>query len=102
MSKELLKKSVGQKIKAIRLERGETMEKFGRNFNQNANRGLVSGWENGRYLPNPERLKKISELGNTTVDYLLNENPLSDYSTEELKAEIERRKSPHGNADLKK
>ena len=30
------------------------------------------------------------------------ENPLSDYSTEELQAEIDRRKSPHGNADLEK
>ena len=27
------------------------------------------------------------------------ENPLTDYSTEELQAEIDRRKSPHGNAD---
>lgn len=30
------------------------------------------------------------------------EKPLTEYTTEELQAEIDRRKSPHGNADLEK
>ena len=156
-------KTTGEQIKSIRLELGETLEEFGKRFNPPANRSLVSGWENNRYTPNPERLKAIAEiggttveelrstsligqrikhirvsrketleefaeniieasnnsvktgksnvsrwekglnkpnditlqaiaeLGNTTINQLLNSNPLSDYSTEELIQELERR-----------
>ena len=148
-------KTTGERIKDIRLELGETLEEFGKRFNPPANRSLVSGWENGRYLPSPERLKviaelgglsveqltcinslgerikvirlekgmsktefgklfettgslvnkwetgqvipsesrlkNIAELGNTTVNRLLNSNPLSDYSTEELLQELKNR-----------
>ena len=150
-------KTTGERIKDIRLELGETLEEFGKMFDPPANRSLVSGWENGRYLPSPERLKKIAELGgmtvkelisahsvgerikrirlekgmsktefgklfettgslvnkwetnqvtptenrlkaiaelgNTTVNQLLNSNQLSDYSTDELLQELERRGS---------
>ena len=153
--------STGERIKNIRLELGETLEKFGKRFNPPANRSLVSGWENNRYIPSPERLKviaelggiqvkelvsthsvgwrikrireelgismsdfalliddkaksgtvanwetgknlpnrkrlnRIAELGNTTVNQLLNSNPLSDYSTDELLQELERRGISH-------
>lgn len=149
--------STGERIKNIRLELGETLEKFGKRFNPPANRSLVSGWENNRYTPSPERLKviaelggiqvkelvsthsvgwrikrireelgismsdfalliddkaksgtvanwetgknlpnrkrlnKIAELGNITVNQLLNSNPLSDYPTNELIQELEQR-----------
>ena len=152
-------KTTGERIKDIRLELGETLEKFGKRFNPPANRSLVSGWENNRYTPSPERLKVIAELGgmtvkdlvsthsvgerikrireelgfsqlefskavgatksavanwengynypnndrlkviaglgNTTVNQLLNSNPLSDYSTDELLQELERRGISH-------
>ena len=64
--------STGERIKNIRLELGETLEKFGKRFNPPANRSLVSGWENNRYTPNPERLKVIAEIGGTTVEELHN------------------------------
>ena len=160
-------KTTGEQIKSIRLELGETLEEFGKRFNPPANRSLVSGWENNRYTPNPERLKVIAEiggmpvkdlisthslgerikrirvsrketlekfaeniikassnsvktgksnvsrwekglnkpnditlqaiakLGNTTVNQLLNSNQLSDYSTDELLQELERRGISH-------
>ena len=152
-------KTTGERIKDIRLELGETLEDFGKRFDPPANRSLVSGWENGRYLPSPERLKVIAELGgisvheliyrkpigqkikairkslgfsqlefskvigatksavnnwengynypnnerlkviaelgNTTVNQLLNSNPLSDYSTDELLQELECRGISH-------
>lgn len=97
MSKELYRKSVGRRIRGIRIEKGMTLEEFGKLFG--ASKSSVLGWETQRSLPNPERLKQIAKIGDMTVTELLNENPLSDYSTEELQAEIERRKSPHGNAD---
>ena len=70
-NKEIDKKEVGKRIKEVRLKLGETAEKFGEHFNPPANRGLVSGWENGRYLPAPDRLKIIAELGGVTVQELL-------------------------------
>ena len=63
-------KTTGEQIKRIRLELGETLEEFGKRFNPPANRSLVSGWENNRYTPNPERLKAIAEIGGTTVEEL--------------------------------
>lgn len=63
-------KITGERIKDIRLELGETLETFGKRFDPPANRSLVSGWENNRYTPSPERLKAIAELGGTTVEEL--------------------------------
>lgn len=97
MSKESLRKSVGRRIRAIRLSKGMTLEEFGKLFG--ASKSSVLGWETQRSLPNPERLKQIAKVGNITVEDLLNDNPLNNYSIEELQAEIDRRKSPHGNAD---
>ena len=71
-------KTTGERIKRIRLKKG-----------------IISRWENGFSLPNKERLKAIEELGNTTVNQLLNSNPLSDYSTDELLQELERRGISH-------
>lgn len=72
---ELDKIEVGKRIKEIRLSLGETAEVFGKHFDPPANRGLVSGWENGRYLPSPERLKVIAELGKISVIDLIEYRP---------------------------
>lgn len=71
MDKEVNKGELGKRIKKIRADLGETAEVFGKHFKPNANRSLVSAWENGRYVPSPERLKKIAELGEMSVDELL-------------------------------
>lgn len=60
---------VGERIKQIRLSLGESMEKFGERFE--TSKGTVNNWEKGRNLPNKENLKKISELGQMTVNELL-------------------------------
>ena len=101
MSKELYRKSVGRRIRFIRLNRGETMEEFSKHFT-NAKSGTVSNWETGRNAPNKKRLNKIAELGGMTVEELINANPLHNYSTEELQAEINRRKKAERQLDLKK
>lgn len=70
------KKEVGQRIRRIRASLGETAEKFGERFDPVANRGSVSAWENGRYLPNNERLVTIAGLAGVSVDELTNSKPL--------------------------
>ncbi len=47
------------------------MEEFGKKFKVNAHKSLVSKWEKGLTKPNNERIQKIAELGNVSVDYLL-------------------------------
>lgn len=61
---------VGKRIKSIRLKNGMTMSSFG-NYIDNVKSGVVSNWENGKQLPNKLRLKRIAELGNMSVDELL-------------------------------
>lgn len=73
------KKSVGERIKSIRINNGKTQEQFGELFS--ASKGNVATWEKGVSLPNKERLKSISELGNITIDELL-------YGTEFTKESI--------------
>ena len=75
MSKKYNKKDIGQRIKLIRLEKGLTLEEFGRLFD--TSKGIISRWENGISIPNPERLKKIAELGDISIDYLLNGENIS-------------------------
>src|SRR5574337_1155033 len=64
------KKAIGERIKLIRKKRGETLEQFG-NAIGGVLKSNVSKWERGQSLPNNERIKKISELGDVTIDYLL-------------------------------
>ena len=84
------KKVIGEKIKGIRLNKGMTLEEFGKLFN--AGKSNVRKWEVGSSLPNPERLKAIAKLGGITVEQLLYENPLAKFNTDELIVELERRK----------
>lgn len=60
---------VGQRIKAIRLEKGMTTKEFGAFIG--ATDSNVTSWEKGRTSPNPERLKIIAELTGMTVQKLL-------------------------------
>ena len=91
--------SVGERIKRIREELGVSMSEFALMIDDKAKSGTVANWETGKNLPNQKRLNRIAELGNTTVNQLLNSNPLSDYPTDELIKELERRGISHETTD---
>jgi DNA-binding helix-turn-helix protein len=63
------KKAVGFRIKQIRLNKGYTLEAFGKLFG--AKKGNVQQWENGISLPNKERIASISKIADITVNELL-------------------------------
>lgn len=63
------KKAVGKRIKQIRLNKGYTLEAFGKLFE--ARKGNVQQWENGISLPNKERIANICKVADVTVDELL-------------------------------
>ncbi|MDW8563860.1 helix-turn-helix transcriptional regulator [Staphylococcus shinii] len=62
---------LAKNIKKIRQSLGMSMEEFGKEFDVTAHKSLVSKWEKGLSKPNNERLKKIAELGNISIDELL-------------------------------
>lgn len=63
------REAFGQRLKAIRLSKGMTLEEFGTLFG--AEKSNVSKWEKGKSLPSPERLKKISKISGYSVSELL-------------------------------
>lgn len=64
-------KEVGNRIKNIRKNLGLSMDEFASKIDDKAKSGTVSNWETGKNLPNNERLKRIAELGNISVETLL-------------------------------
>lgn len=63
--------TLANNIKNIRLTLDETMEEFGKHFNPEAHKSLVSKWEKAQSQPNIKRLKKIAEIGGKTVNDLM-------------------------------
>ncbi len=62
--------NLGQRIKIIRLKKGDTLKEFGERFVPHASHSLVSRWERNINKPNRERLEQIARLGNVSVTYL--------------------------------
>ena len=65
---------VGKRIKQIRTEYFEkklTQTEFGQLIDSAVKKSSVRDWENGNNLPNKERLKKIANIANVSVDYIL-------------------------------
>ncbi|MGM0275751.1 helix-turn-helix domain-containing protein [Enterococcus sp. AZ080] len=63
-------KMIGQRIREIRKKENMTLEEFGKLFSPTADKAVVSNWENGKNLPNSERIKKIAEIGGVSELYL--------------------------------
>lgn len=63
------KKAVGRKIQEFRLSNGYTFKEFGKLFN--ASDSSVIGWENGRSLPNKDRLYRLAKFMGVSVAELL-------------------------------
>ena len=56
---------LGQKIKELRMDKGLTMEEFGKLCN--TEKQTVNNWEKGRNEPSLERLKLIAEMAGKSV-----------------------------------
>lgn len=69
MKVKINKNAVGSRIKQIRLNKGYTLEAFGKLFN--TSKSNVLRWEQGISLPNKERIKNISKIADITVNELL-------------------------------
>lgn len=67
------KEAIGTRIRAIRLSLNKNMAEFGELINpeEPVAQSIVSRWERGISVPNKDRLNKITDLGNVTMNYLL-------------------------------
>lgn len=69
---------VGKKIKQIRVDRRETLEEFAKSIIKASDGSIkttksnVSKWEKGLNIPNDIALQAIADLGDTSVEFLLN------------------------------
>lgn len=61
--------AIGARIRAIRLVKGLTMAEFGEMLS--VRQSSVSYWENGRNIPNNQRIKAIADMANISVQELL-------------------------------
>ncbi|EJE4563122.1 MULTISPECIES: helix-turn-helix domain-containing protein [Enterococcaceae] len=65
------KDALGERIQVIRKLRGETLEKFGKNFTRPVGKNVLNRWEKGMNIPDIERLMNVAYIGNVTVSYIL-------------------------------
>lgn len=63
------KLNTGLRIKQIRNNLGDTLEEFGKRIE--ADKSNILRWEQGKTLPNKQRLKAISILGNISLNELI-------------------------------
>lgn len=61
-------------IAAARTNAGLTQKQFADKLG--VDRTTVVNWEKGRYIPNLNHLRKISEITNIPIDYIFLPNPL--------------------------
>ena len=62
---------MGKRIREVRKNREETLEKFGKNFTIYTGKNVISRWEKGINIPDIEKLMNIAYLGKVTVPYLM-------------------------------
>ncbi|HAQ9506362.1 TPA: helix-turn-helix domain-containing protein [Enterococcus faecium] len=62
---------MGKRIREVRKNREETLEKFGKNFTIYTGKNVLSRWEKGINIPDIEKLMNIAYLGKVTVPYLM-------------------------------
>lgn len=62
---------MGKRIREVRKNREETLEKFGKNFTIYTGKNVISRWEKGINIPDIEKLMNIAYLGKVTVPHLM-------------------------------
>lgn len=93
--------NMGERIKKIRLKLGKNQEEFGKLFDPPAPKSAVSRWEHGGN-PNKKRLKKISELGDVSVDYLVNGVTASNIELKKILDNFDRKQKKISKNDKRK
>ena len=68
--------SLGERIKSIRISKGETMEEFALSVGlTSSGKSAVSRWERGLSAPSADTMKKIANHGGISVQFLVTGKP---------------------------
>lgn len=68
---KLDKVKLGKEIKKWRLNKGYTLSDLGCMFEKEIDKGTVSHWEEGDYLPRIKRIPELVKIMGVTVDELI-------------------------------
>lgn len=77
---------MGNRIKKLREEVGWRQEDLAKKLD--VGKSTVGEWETGKKTPRPDKLIKLAEIFNTSIDYLLGKTDNKD-PIDEIKADIE-------------
>lgn len=66
----------GEKIQKLRKEAGLSQEEL--SYQLGVSRQAISKWERDNGYPETEKIVRISKIFNVTLDYLLNEDSITD------------------------
>lgn len=86
---------LGQKIKELRMDKGLTMEEFGKLFD--ASKSIVSRWERDISVPNEKRLKHIAKLAGKSVSEFVYGVPSANTFQQLIEYLEERKKEFHAH-----
>jgi transcriptional regulator with XRE-family HTH domain len=75
----------GERLQALRKEKGLTGEELGKIFS--VTKSAVSNWENKNRFPDENMLKKLAEFFNVTLDYLFGRSDIPNPYKSEIKPE---------------
>lgn len=77
----------GEKLRDLRIEKGITQSDLSKKLN--VSQQTIGSWEVGRTEPSTENLHKLSELFNTSIDYLLGKSALRNSESFTLDEELQ-------------
>lgn len=86
---------LGQKIKELRMDKGLTMEGFGKLCN--TEKQTVNNWEKGRNEPSPDRLKMIADVAGKSVSEFVYGVPSANTFQQLIEYLEERKKEFHAH-----
>lgn len=77
------KKTVGNRIKKLRLEANLTQEELANRLNSVKGKSSIANYENGSNLPSDEVKIQMCSIFNCSLDYLLGKTDIRNYDKDE-------------------
>ncbi|MBN1622705.1 MAG: helix-turn-helix domain-containing protein [Endomicrobiales bacterium] len=94
-----MEKSIGRKIKLARTELGFTQQELAKKLN--TSHSVIATWENDKFMPNQESLKKLAQALNKPITYFFDYASKDDPKEKSSYSIAEESTSAYGNNTLK-
>jgi transcriptional regulator with XRE-family HTH domain len=94
-----VKKGIGFRIKMARTESGLTQQELGKKLK--TSHSVIATWESGKFLPNQESLKKLSEALNKPIAYFFEYDQDEETGTKSLRLVKEEAQAKHDSNSVR-